>query len=191
MDGINSRIAIGFSVLLLALSAHAETVYVQDTLRIGVRTETGSNSAPVGVVVTGMRLEVIERSQDYVKIRTDKGLEGWIKESYVATEKPAVIKFEELQQEYTQLKSNVGKHGDLLKDSETTNKSLNKELEEVREANADLRAELASLKEQSKESSGPYLLLVVSYLLIASAGVAAGIAWHRRQAMKRLGGLRV
>jgi SH3 domain protein len=191
MDDLISRIAITFTFLVLSVSVLAETVYVQDSLRIGVRTEPGNNATPIGVVVTGMRLDVLDRNNDYVKIRTEKGLEGWIKESYVAKDVPAIIQLEELQKEYSQFKSRVGKHDELLKSSEIANKSLSTELEELKTSNAELQRELVSVKATHSQSAGPYVWLILSYVLIAVLGVAAGIAWHRRQAMKRLGGLRV
>ena len=191
MDSRNSRIALVCLFLILTVRAYAETVYVQDSLRIGVRTQPGNSATPIGVVVTGMQLEVIEHSGDYVKIRTDKGLEGWIKESYVATDVPAVIQLEALQKEYAELKARVGKHDDLLKSSELTNQSLSKELDEARNLNTELRLQLSKATQQDTESGAMTLWLILSYLLIAGLGVAAGIFWHRRQAMKRLGGLRV
>lgn len=191
MDDLTSRIAITFIFLILSVTVHAETVYVQDSLRIGVRTEPGNNATPIGVVVTGMRLDVLERNNDYVKIRTEKGLEGWIKESYVAKDVPAVIQLEELQKEYNQFKSRVGKHDELLKSSESANRSLSTELDEQKNQNEELQREVVRLKQVQSQSAGSYVWLVLSYVLIAVLGVAAGIAWHRRQAMKRLGGLRV
>jgi len=191
MDSRYSRIALVCLFLLLTVRAYAETVYVQDSLRIGVRTQPGNSATPIGVVVTGMRLEVLENSGDYVKIRTDKGLEGWIKESYVAPDVPAVIQLEALQKEYAELKARVGKHDDLLKSSESANQSLNKELDETKNLNAELRLQLSQARQQNSQSGSTLIWLILSYMIIAGLGVAAGIVWHRRQAMKRLGGLRV
>ena len=70
-------VLVAFLMLSIPL-AGAETVYVTDNLRIGVRPEPDNNAPPVGVVISGMKLEVLKRSDDYVKIRSSEGVEGWI-----------------------------------------------------------------------------------------------------------------
>jgi SH3 domain protein len=191
MDAFTTRIALGLTMILCSAAAHAETVYVQDSLRIGVRTEPGNSATPVGVVVTGMRLEVTDRTNDFVRIRTDKGLEGWIKESYVGKEKPAIIRLEELSQEHAKLKASIGNHGELLEKSESQNKSLSDALSDAKQQNTELQLALNKAQDQHRQSAWTYIAYVLSYVLIAIAGVVGGILWHRHQAMKRLGGLRV
>ena len=67
----------------ISLNVFAESVYVSDNLRVGVRPEPDNGYAPVGVVTTGMKLDVLERKEGYLKVRTDTDLVGWIKDIYV------------------------------------------------------------------------------------------------------------
>lgn len=190
MDGNSTRTAIGLLLLVITSILHADSVYVKDSLRVGVRTEPSNSIAPIGVVLTGMQLEVLERSGGYVKIRTDRGLEGWIKNSYVDTEPPAIIKLKRLQSEYDQLKSRVGKHDDLLKTTETTNKTLNEQIDTLKSSNAELQLALAKEQHTNSQSVSSYFWLALSYIAFCAAGIGIGVTWHRRLAMKRLGGLR-
>lgn len=66
-------LAMSLIVLSYALTASAaEYVYISDNLRVGVRPEPVSSVPPISVVFTGMRLEVHERAEGYVKIRRIK-----------------------------------------------------------------------------------------------------------------------
>ena len=158
---------------------------------MGVRTEPSNSVAPIGVVLTGMQLEVLERNDEYIKIRTNQGLEGWIKTTYVDEDPPAIIRLNQLQQEYDQLRSRVGKHDDMLKSTESTNKSLTQQLDALKTANAELQQALAKEQQRKSESVSSYFWTILASICFAVVGVMIGVVWHRRQAMKRLGGLRV
>lgn len=69
-----------YSTALICSDIHSgRYCYVNDSLRIGVRAEPNTSVAPQNVVITGMQLEVLEREGSYIKIRSDDGVEGWIK----------------------------------------------------------------------------------------------------------------
>jgi len=82
----NYFLSTGISLILLSCAATlsaAEYVYISDNLRVGVRTEPVSGLPPISVVFTGMRLELHENVDGYVRITTNKGISGWIKDIYV------------------------------------------------------------------------------------------------------------
>ena len=98
------------SLILLSCSLTvnaAEYVYISDNLRVGVRTEPVSGVPPISVVFTGMRLKVHEREEGYVKITTDKGVTGWIKDIYVTKKAPAIIQLNTLRKKYDNLKKEL------------------------------------------------------------------------------------
>ncbi|MGE0079719.1 MAG: TIGR04211 family SH3 domain-containing protein [Thiohalomonadaceae bacterium] len=92
---------------LVVLPALAETAYVDDTLRVGVRRNANSSETPLTVVTSGARLEVLERGERYWRVRTDDGVEGWVAASYVTTHPPARAQLEELQAENARLKAEL------------------------------------------------------------------------------------
>ena len=89
----------GSTVLLFSTVLQAETAYVTDTLRVGIRPAPDNQTAPIGVVKTGMQFKVLETIDGFVRIKTDSDLEGWIRDSYVVKDPPAMIKLEALQQQ--------------------------------------------------------------------------------------------
>jgi len=183
-----------FIMSLLFLSAFtsataAEYVYISDNLRVGVRTEPVSGIPPISVVFTGMRLEVHEKSEGYIKITTDKGVTGWIKDIYVTKKAPAIIQLNALRVKYNKLKKELSAGSDSAAILEKANLSLNSQMEEMKAERREWSTERATLMaSQYKESS--WLWLVEIFVLIVVSFVA-GIFWYKTHVMKRLGGLRV
>lgn len=183
-----------FTVGLLLLgnfsSATAEEyVYISDNLRVGVRVEPASGTPPIGVVFTGMRLKVHEKAEGYLKITTDKGVTGWIKDIYVTEKEPAIIQLNTLRVKYKQLEKELSAGNDSSAVLEKANLSLNNQLEEMKVERSEWSTERAKLlASQYKESSW---LWVVEILILIVVSFVAGIFWYKSYVMKRLGGLRV
>ena len=95
---------------LYSLSVFAETVYVDDTLRVGVRAKPIMNLPSLTVIRSGDKVELLSRKGGYAKIRTPNGIEGWVKNAYLSPHEPAVAKLKASQTEVTQLKSNTETH---------------------------------------------------------------------------------
>lgn len=184
------------TLILLAWSipfvSHAETVYVNDSLRVGVRSEPNNSVAPHGVVVTGMQLEVLEHTGGYIRIRSASGVEGWIRDAYVSPDKPAKLKLAALQAEQAKLTAQLASQDKQLKDENTRATAMSTELEKLKTTNRELQSRLAatSTAKASDKTIG-YILYAAWLALLGIGGFIAGVVWHRKQAMKRLGGLRV
>ncbi|MEJ2181491.1 MAG: TIGR04211 family SH3 domain-containing protein [Gammaproteobacteria bacterium] len=85
----------------------AETGYVSDTLRVGLRPAPDSHAAPSGVIKTGMRLEVLESSNGYVRVKTEDDQEGWVRDTYIVNKPPAMITLQALQQRHGTLEGKL------------------------------------------------------------------------------------
>ncbi|MFP3873990.1 MAG: TIGR04211 family SH3 domain-containing protein [Thiohalophilus sp.] len=175
-----------------ALAADSsDTVYIDDTLRVGVRPEPDNRSTPVGVVTTGMQLEVLDSRDEYLRIRTDKGLTGWIKAIYATDEPPAMITLEQLEkkragdlEELDALRENVAA-------LEEANNSLNNQLDQVKAERSRLQLRLGR-DGSTQEQAGSYWFFWLPALVISVvAAFAGGALWQRRRTTRRLGGLRV
>jgi len=169
---------------------HAQEVYVKDSLRVGVRAEPGNSGVPISVVTTGMKLEILEREGNFVKIKMASGVEGWIKATYVSDAPPAVIKLEELQVKHKELEAQVGKQSQQLQATKLNNKNLNAEIEQLKQENAELRVQLENEQQSSVITGFSYIWKVLLFVAAVIAGFALGVGWYRKQTMKRLGGLR-
>lgn len=167
----------------------AEYVYISDNLRVGVRTEPDSSVPPISVVFTGMRLEVHEKSEGYVKITTDKGVMGWIKDIYVTKKAPATIQLNALRVKYDKLKKELLAGSDGVAILEKVNLSLSSKIEEMKAERRAWSTERAKLiASQYKDSTWLWL---VEIIVLIGLSFVAGIFWYKTHVMKRLGGLRV
>jgi uncharacterized protein YgiM (DUF1202 family) len=92
------------ALLCLALgvwfgSASAETVYVTDVLRLGMHAAADTSDKPFENLVSGTALDVLERNSSYAHVRLSDGREGWVKATYLVTDKPAAARILELEAE--------------------------------------------------------------------------------------------
>lgn len=167
----------------------AEYVYISDNLRVGVRKEPVSGIPPISVVFTGMRLEVHDRADGYVKITTDKGVSGWIKDIYVTEKAPAIIQLNEFRVKYDKLKKEIAEGNKTNEILEKANLALNEKLDQLKAERREWSRERASLIASQYKKSSWFWIIEVIVLIVVSFG--AGILWYKTHVMKRLGGLRV
>jgi len=180
-----------FYFALLGFSANvlAESVFVNDQLRVGVRPEPSQLSAPVGVVLTGMKLEILERKEPFVKIRTDKGLEGWIKSINVTNKTPAILRVKDLESQQQKAQQELSVVVETKEALEGANSILNDQIDSLKAQRAEYqRSQAIQIISSVKSGDGLSIAWLVVGLLV---GFVLGYLWHRYQSMKRLGGLRI
>ena len=91
------KAAVLLAILLNPTNASSQTVYVIDHLAVGIHEDKALNSAIIRVLPTGTQLEVLERDENFVRIRTDDGVEGWVDSTYLMEDKPAQLALLELE----------------------------------------------------------------------------------------------
>jgi SH3 domain protein len=180
---------LGTTIFISAGTVIAETGYVSDTLRVGVRPAPDSHAAPTGVIKTGMRLKVLESRNGYVRVKTEEGLEGWVKDTYIVKEPPAMITLLALQQQHGTLESKLKILEENNQVLQEANRVLNQRLDQLSAERAQWQIAQARATLSNKEISWFWWLLGI--LVIAGAGFYSGITWYRQSVTKRLGGLRV
>ncbi|MDH5600215.1 MAG: TIGR04211 family SH3 domain-containing protein [Gammaproteobacteria bacterium] len=166
-----------------------EYVYISDHLRVGVRKEPKSGIPPISVVFTGMRLQVHEKTDGYLKITTDKGVTGWIKDIYVTKKAPAIIQLNALKEKYTRLEKDNAQGNNTAAVLEKANLALSEQLDELKAERREWTRERADLLATQYEESSWLWLVGLVFLVILS--FVSGIFWYKNYVMKRLGGLRV
>lgn len=180
------------SFIMLSTTVNADTaeyVYISDKLRVGVRTEPVSGMPPISVVFTGMRLQVHEKVDGYVKITTDKGVTGWIKDIYVTKKAPAIIQLNAIKVKYESLKKELSQGSNTVAVLEKANLALTDQIDELKAERREWSRERAALvASQYKESSWFWIVEVVVLIVLS---FFAGIYWYKTHVTKRLGGLRV
>ncbi len=181
------------SQFMLASVAQARMIYINDNLRVGVRSEPSNRVAPFSVVVTGMKLEVLEQLPDYLKIRTNKGEIGWIKDIYVSDQPPAMMRIEALKHRHQELKQQIQEQNKSVKILEAANRTLNEQMDNLKKDRSRWQLEKArsDYLQQEAVNGRFWWWISLAGLLLVAAAFTSGMIWYRQQTMKRLGGLRV
>jgi SH3 domain protein len=105
------NITITLLAALLALSAvaaRAETRYVSDQLVITLRAGKGTEFKIIDYLRTGDALEVLSEEGNYLKVRTAKGEEGWVRSRYVTSDTPKALVIAGLNKQLEDLKAISG-----------------------------------------------------------------------------------
>jgi SH3 domain protein len=85
----------------------AETQYVSDQLIITLREGQGNEYKIIKMLPTGTPLEIIEESEQYLKVRTESGSEGWVLKQYLTKETPKSEIIAGLEKEIDQLNTRI------------------------------------------------------------------------------------
>lgn len=98
----------GIALLLAGAGpARAETLFITDTLNIGLHLEADIDSPITGLVPGGTALTVLARSGELAEVRAANGPSGWIDGQYLVTEKPARARALELEIETQRLRAEL------------------------------------------------------------------------------------
>ena len=197
------RVVLFLMMWGMVSAAQAETVYVAERIRIGMRAEVVETSAVVKAIETGVPLEVVERFDRFVHVRDPQGTEGWLEARFLTPDPPARLQLTNLQEELTKNRGQTAETLAQLKKAQATVaeqalkiKALEKEVADkssVPPAVAPAPAPPASAPPVGKISKDAgfgfgYLWLVISFAMLG-IGFAAGVKWLRESIRKRSGGM--
>jgi len=123
------RLVIG--VLIFApLIISAETVYVTDTLSLGLHQAADTSDRAFRSLDSGQELEILSRTTYYANVQLPDGTQGYVKAGFLVSDKPAKLIVAETLAEVDR---------------------LTRELEESRQAFATPAATIDGLKRQTEE----------------------------------------
>jgi SH3 domain protein len=193
------------AVLCLALaawvgSASAETVYVTDVLRLGMHEAPDTSDKPFENLVSGTALEVLDRNSSYAHVRLPDGREGWVKGTYLVTDKPASARVLELEAKLGGCENAAVAAKTAQTAAEHQLASLRSELqsttgsaESVQETIVRLENENQAHAERLEAYRHTLPLAWVAPALVVSlvAGFLAGLWWLDALIRRRHGGFRV
>lgn len=194
-----SKIAMLALVVVAGLApsrGSAETAYVTDSLRLGIHAAADTSDRPFDNLVSGTAVEVQERNPSFARVRLADGREGWVKATFLVTEKPAAARIAELQAASAALQrqSEV---------AEAARATAEQELARVLSQTGSLAAVQATVERLEAENQGYAerlegyrMTLPVGWVLLAVAvalagGFAAGLWWLDALIRRRHGGFRV
>ena len=141
----SSNLFCGLILSLLCTFASAESMYIDDTLLVPLRSGEGLNFRIVHKgIPSGTKLQVLEHNKDsgYSKVLTPGGIEGYLPTRYLVAEPIARFKLEQANKELASFKQEYGKlkeqfetlsaeHNALKKANRDTEQQLDKNVQEL------------------------------------------------------------
>ncbi len=204
---VTSRVALAFAAALFFLPGmplRAESRYVTEQLIVGVYSQPDLAGDRLAQIRSADAVELLSTEGDAAQIRTEDGVEGWVKASYLESEQPLGPRLAALQVENEKLR-NAESSG-----ARVDPKPLQKEIAELRAALdaanrrvTELQAPAARVDrpadEEPVETARPVrnegLRTALLFVLVAALATGAGYAWGFRTLDKRIrakyGGLKV
>jgi len=135
--------------ILLSVSVrvtHADRKYVSDMLLITLRAGEGREYRVIKTLKTDTPVEVLEESEDYLRVRTDEGEEGWVAKQYITSEVPKSVIIEGLKKEASRLNARI-------EELEKDQASLSEQFEVATQRHAAKVEELEKNASNSKEEA--------------------------------------
>jgi SH3 domain protein len=142
-----------FALLTSTVSAVAQTVYVSDLFYVPVRSGAGNQFRIVhSGIRTGTQMTLLEEGEEWSRIRTEGGLEGWIPNQYVAKEPTARLQLNTTQARLTQANSKIAELEAELKQLRTEHSSLSQLSSQQMKERDDYAEELRKIRALSADA---------------------------------------
>lgn len=139
-----------FPFALMVGIARAETQYVSDQLIITMREGQGNEYKIIKMLKTGTPLEVIEESEQYLKVRTESGNEGWVLKQYVTKEIPKPEIIAGLKKERDRLNTRIEQY---KKDKKSLQDELNTTISDRNNEIRDLQHHMSAISGNAEQTS--------------------------------------
>ena len=139
--------------ILLSVSVrvtHADRRYVSDMLLITLRAGEGREYRVIKTLKTDTPVEVLEESEEYLRVRTDEGEEGWVAKQYISSEVPKSVIIGGLKEETSKLNTRIKElekdQASLLEQFEVATQSHTVKVEELEKNASNRKKEASRLK---------------------------------------------
>ncbi len=189
--------------------------YVTDKLRLSLYRDASASSGTLKLLVSGDRLEVLERKGPYSRVRTANGQIGWVKNGFLITEPTAVTQLAQAQKRIAELEGELEKYADSrgtlqryeqrIAELEQNKAELEQQLEQAQSRIAELEQQLEGLQAELERSRNGDLgwneiwslarlywwMLAAISLLLALIGFLAGKLWIEKRIRNRFHGYKV
>jgi len=186
-------------LITLPLPAICETLFVSDTLRVGIRTEPNNNVPSIAIIKSGVKIEVLERQGAYIKVRTKSGVEGWVKSAYFSSKMPAATRLKRANKKINKLENKIDSLNNQLSEKAP---DLSDEVQSLTSLNQSMKTEIKKLESRPPEKAMAQLsldninenviyIVLGIFVMLISVGFLLGVSWHKNQIAKRLGGMSI
>ena len=193
------RLLIGV-LLLLPLTAVAQTAYVTDNLRLGLHTAEDTSDRAFRYLESGQAMEILSRDRNYANVRLPDGAEGWVKNAYLVEDKPAKLIVAEtmaerdaLAAELEEARAAFAEPAATIDGLRTETAALTAQVEASQAEVAELQGEVASIQGMKERYKGslPLSWVLAATLVCLIVGLLGGLWWSDYRSRKRHGGIRI
>ena len=193
------RLLIGV-LLLLPLTAVAQTAYVPDNLRLGLHTAEDTSDRAFRYLESGQAMEILSRDRNYANVRLPDGTEGWVKNAYLVEDKPAKLIVAETMTERDALAAQLeearaafAEPAATIDGLRTEAAALTSQLEASQAEVSELQDEVASIQGMKERYKGslPLSWVLAATLVCLIVGLLGGLWWSDYRSRKRHGGIRI
>ena len=115
---------IGMCLVLFATPVLAENKYVNDTMKITMRTGPANDKKIIGLLGIGQKVEVLKPGDGWTLVRLTNGKEGWVISRFLTNKIPSDIELKVLKSKHKVLMVKVVK----MQEENSSLKAENKEL---------------------------------------------------------------
>lgn len=146
---IVNRLIVLLALVLAGTTASAQTVqYVQDFVKVPVRTGKSTQNKILRMLPSGTRVEVLEVSEEegYSRIRTPQGIEGWLLSRYLMDEPTARERLARAEQELARQHEETERLKHEISTLKAHKAEVERSNEELQSSNEDLSEELSNIR---------------------------------------------
>ena len=164
--------ALLLAAALMASAAGAETGWVKDELTLNLRTGPGNQYRIKGFLKTGESVEIVNRREDWIEVRSPRLGGGWLPEGFLQPEPPAYMRLEKTEKETADFRSQFATLNERVKQLEGENGELSR-------TDSAQRTEIDTLTRDNMElRAGARWPEWITGAAILSAGMALGAIVH-------------
>jgi SH3 domain protein len=143
-------------ILLAALvimpgAGAAETAYVTENFEITMRTGPGNDRKIISLVESGKALEVMEKGDEWSRVSTPGGKEGWVLNRYLTDAQPCAMVLNRVRQDHDVLKATYRDLKAQFEQISSEKKNTDADLSQSRQEREELAASYEALKQESSE----------------------------------------
>ncbi len=156
---IKGLITIGMCMVLFSTFGLAETRYINDTMKITMRTEPGNDRKIVALLSSGQKVEILKPGNDWTLVQLANGKLGWVLSRFLTDKIPNSIQLKILQSKHDILTT---QEDSLLKENnyfKVENERLNLNLAATKKKLQQLNNDFETLKKESAD----FLKLKLNY----------------------------
>ena len=139
------------ATLILPAVSRAETAYVSDEFEITVRTGPGTDNKIISLVKSGNALEILEKGEEWSKVRIPNGKEGWVLNRYITPSQPSALVLERVRKDYDVLAAKYKDLKERFGQLDAQKKTTDAELSESQRNLDEISAAYETLKKESSD----------------------------------------